>query len=154
MAPVSSLTMMAMASLCEVMPRAARWRKPSSLGMLRLWLTGRMQPAAMMRLWLMMTAPSWRGEFLKKMFLMSSVLMLASMVSPDLTMSPSDISRSMMMSAPTMFLLMLSQASTMRMSCWSACSSSCPCLRFMRYRVRNFICRCEPRVRKKRLISS
>lgn len=33
MPPVSSLTTMAMQSLSCDMPRAARWRKPSSLGM-------------------------------------------------------------------------------------------------------------------------
>ena len=49
MRPVSSLTMMAMASEDCEMPSPARWRRPNSFGMSRLWLTGRMQPAALMR---------------------------------------------------------------------------------------------------------
>lgn len=58
MRPVSSETTTAMASLACDMPRAARWRKPSSLGMSMLWLTGKMHPAALMRRLEMTMAPS------------------------------------------------------------------------------------------------
>ena len=46
---------------------AARWRRPSSLGMPRLlMIQGEYTPAAKIRLLLMIIAPSWRGEFFEK----------------------------------------------------------------------------------------
>ena len=47
MLPVSSLTTMANASVAWDMPRAERWRRPRARGTLVSWLTGRMQPAAL-----------------------------------------------------------------------------------------------------------
>ena len=72
-----------------------------------------MQPAARMRLFEMTMAPSWSGEFLKKMFSISRWLMLASITSPVFTISSSDEVRSMTISAPTFFLAMLIHAITM-----------------------------------------
>ena len=44
--PVSSLTIMQMASVTCDIPSAARWRSPRLFGMFMSWLTGRMHPAA------------------------------------------------------------------------------------------------------------
>lgn len=64
------------------MPRAERCLRPSDRGILVSWLTGRIHPAAAMRLWDIIMAPSCRGEFLKKMFSISRVLIRASIMSP------------------------------------------------------------------------
>ena len=77
-----------------------------------LWLTGRIHPAARMRLSEITIAPSCSGEFLKKMFSISRWLMLASIMSPVSIISSSGESRSMTISAPTLPLLMLMQAIT------------------------------------------
>ena len=58
MLPVSSLTMMQTASVTCDMPSAARWRRPRLLGMFMSWLTGRMQPAAVILRWPIIIAPS------------------------------------------------------------------------------------------------
>ncbi len=60
-----------------------RWRRPSVRGTSLSWLTGSMQPAATRRLCATIRAPSCKGEFLKNMFSISRVLILASIISPD-----------------------------------------------------------------------
>ena len=61
MMPVSSLTTTAMASEFSAMPRQARWRVPISLPRSRLLDRGNTQPAALMRPFSMIAAPSCRG---------------------------------------------------------------------------------------------
>ena len=65
--PVCSLTITATASLCSVIPIAERCLNPMDTGMSKFLLTGSMQRAAFILFSAMMTAPSCRGVFLKKM---------------------------------------------------------------------------------------
>jgi hypothetical protein len=72
MAPVSSETTTMRASLSSERPTAARWRVPV-LPMSRAE-RGKTQPAARMRSPSMMTPPSWRGVWGKKMVARSSAV--------------------------------------------------------------------------------
>ena len=56
--PSSSETTMASASVSSVRPMAARWRVPSVFETVGLVVSGRKQPAAVMRPCWMMSAPS------------------------------------------------------------------------------------------------
>ena len=151
MPPVSSETMMVRQSdFCEI-PSPALCLSPRALGMSTSCATGRMHPAALMRLRLMTIAPSWRGEFLKKMFSMSRCEMLASMISPDSITSLSGTSRSMTMSAPTFCLAMLMHAMTMGMMSGRCIFSS---LLFLRKNRMKGEFRWRPMVEKKLRISS
>ena len=66
--PVSSETIMAIASVSCETPSAALWRRPSFLGILSSCETGRMHEAAISRLFCTISAPSCSGEFFKKIF--------------------------------------------------------------------------------------
>ncbi len=66
--PVSSEMTMTAASVSSERPMAARWRVRVWNGLFRRWAagSGRRQAAATILSPLMMTAPSWRGEWGKK----------------------------------------------------------------------------------------
>ena len=59
--PFSSETTMTTASVCSVMPRAARWRVPNRSVWIDVSASGRSAPAATIRSSRMITAPSWSG---------------------------------------------------------------------------------------------
>ena len=61
--PFSSDTTMTIASVCSVMPRAARWRVPKRSVWIDVSASGRSAPAATIRSSRMITAPSWSGDF-------------------------------------------------------------------------------------------
>ena len=60
------------ASVSSVSPMAARWRVPRVFETFGLAVSGRKQPAAVMRPFWMMSAPSWIGESGRKMLVTSS----------------------------------------------------------------------------------
>ena len=140
-----------MASVSCDTPKAARWRSPNSLGISRLCETGRMHPAAFIRLWLMIIAPSCNGLFLKKIFSMRRWLILASIRSPVRTMSSNGKSFSITISAPTLPLLIFRQAITIGMM-----SSFSVSVFLLPFRKRNrLLLRClEPNDNRKWRISS
>ena len=82
------------------MPMAARWRVPSVLLTFGLVVSGRKQPAAVMRPLRMISAPSWIGEAVRKMLTISSLLICASSVVPPSMYSLRPVSRSKTISPP------------------------------------------------------
>ena len=83
------------------MPIAARWREPRRLLMSSsFWGFGRKQAAARILPSRIITAPSWSGVLLKKMFPNNSLLGMASSIVPLSICSPSRVCRSMTISAP------------------------------------------------------
>ena len=61
--PFSSDTTTTTASVCSVMPRAARWRVPKRSVWIDVSASGSSAPAATIRSSRMITAPSWSGDF-------------------------------------------------------------------------------------------
>ena len=110
--PFSSETITTTASETSLVPTPARWRVPRSLGRCGLSLSGMTQPAAATRPPRTMTAPSCRGEFLKKRLRSSCSDSCASTMVPVLKYSSSGVSRSKISRTPTRSRDMISQACT------------------------------------------
>ena len=98
--PVCSLTIMAMESVCSVIPMPERCRSPRLGGILGLELTGSMQRAAFILLSFIIIAPSCRGEFLKNTVSISWVLISHSSFSPVWIMVSRSLYRAIIISAP------------------------------------------------------
>jgi hypothetical protein len=118
--PSSSETTITMASVSSVRPIAARWRVPSVFDTFGFVVSGRKQPAAVMRPFWMMSAPSWIGDSGRKMLVTSSRDTRASRRVPTSIHSFSPTSFWSTMSAP---MRRPARCATARTSS----STDCPC---------------------------
>src|SRR3990172_8241936 len=98
--PLSSLTTTTTASVCSVMPRAARWRVPSRSLCRVVSARGSTMPAATISAPRMRTAPSCRAARGAKTVRNSSAERSAWSITPVSAASSSPVSRSRAMSAP------------------------------------------------------
>ena len=110
MFPVSSDTTITVASVCSVRPVAALCRIPYCAGILGFSLIGNVHRAATMRLLAITMAPSCNGAFLKNIFSISLLFILASTTSPVSTIWSMDEVCANTISAPVLVSLILRQA--------------------------------------------
>ena len=98
--PFSSDTTTTTASVCSVIPRAARWRVPKRSVWTVISASGRSAPAARSISSRMMIAPSWSGAFGAKIVRIRSADTSAWIMTPVSATSSSPVSRSRTISAP------------------------------------------------------